>query len=146
MPFRFRMQKILDYREQLEEDAKLALAQAQARKKIADDRLHEVEDAIQSEERKRRENPTMNAAEFWVADQYMRGLQDDLKTSTFECKMAQSLVEEAKKVLTIRAINKKMLAKLKERQQFAWNREERIKEQHFNDEIATIRYKKAPAG
>ena len=31
MPFRFKMQKVLDYREQLEEEAKVRLATAQRR-------------------------------------------------------------------------------------------------------------------
>lgn len=145
MAFTFRMQKILDYREQLEEDAKLQVAQAQARKDAAEKKRQEILDLLELAEQKRLENPTMNAAEFWIQDLYTRGLQDDLKANTFECKMAATLLEEAKKVLTLRAIDKKMLVKLKERQQSAWNREEKIKEQHFNDEIATIRYKKAPA-
>ncbi len=144
MPFHFSLQKVLDYREHLEEDAKIKVSQAQAQKDACDRRNREITLAIDTAEESRRKRPTMSAAEFWIADQYMRGLKEDLRNSIMECKMAASVLEEAKKVLTLRSIDKKMLVKLKERQQSAWKREERTKEQHFNDEIATIRYKKAP--
>lgn len=144
MPFRFSMQKILDYREQLEEDAKIKVSQAQAQKEACDKRNKELVLAIDNAEETRRKQPTMNAAEFWIADQYLRGLKEDLRINTMECTMAKTVLEEAQKVLTLRAIDKKMLVKLKERQLSAWKREEQTKEQHFNDEIATIRYKKAP--
>ncbi|MBQ7608936.1 MAG: flagellar export protein FliJ [Desulfovibrionaceae bacterium] len=144
MPFRFSMQKILDYREQLEEDAKIKVSQAQAQKEACDKRNKELVLAIDTAEETRRKQPTMSAAEFWIADQYLRGLKEDLRINTMECTMAKTVLEEAQKVLTLRAIDKKMLVKLKERQLSAWKREEQTKEQHFNDEIATIRYKKAP--
>ncbi len=144
MPFRFSLQKILDYREQLEEDAKIKVSRAQEKKEACDRRNKELNLAINTAEETRRKQPTMNAAEFWIADQYMRGLKEDLRVSDMECKMAATILEEAQKVLIMRAIDKKMLVKLKERQMLAWNREEQTKEQHFNDEIATIRYKKAP--
>ncbi|MBQ7457337.1 MAG: flagellar export protein FliJ [Desulfovibrio sp.] len=146
MPFTFRMQKILDYREQLEEEAKIQVAQAQAKLKAANDHRAQTEQAIATANQQRQENPTMSAQEFWVAEQYMRGLNDDLRQSIVEQTMAEGILAEAKKLLAIRAIDKKMLIKLKERQHAAWIRDEKTKEQHVNDEIATIRYKKAPAG
>lgn len=80
-----------------------------------------------------------------VSDQYQRGLQDDLTQANLQLKVAQELRNEAQKLLNLRVVDKKMLVKLKERQKAAWLHEEKLKEQHFNDEIATIRYKKAPA-
>ncbi|MBO4368945.1 MAG: flagellar export protein FliJ [Desulfovibrio sp.] len=145
MPFHFRMQKILDYREQLEEEARIRLGQAQARVNSQKERCRSLEEQIQNAEQKNRDNPAMNAADFWITEQYMRGLSEDLKQAQHEYKMALALRDEAQKLLTTRAIDKKMLAKLKERQQSVWNHEEKQKEQHFNDEIATIRYNKAPA-
>ena len=51
------------------------------------------------------------------------------------------MVEEARNLLAARAIDKKLLEKLKERQKHYHAREEQLKEQRFNDEIATLRYK-----
>ncbi|MCR5814474.1 MAG: flagellar export protein FliJ [Desulfovibrio sp.] len=146
MPFHFPMQKILDYRQQLEEEAKIQLSQAQTRVRQAEEHLEELRTLIVEAEQKAREKPALNAAEFWIAEQYMRGLKEDLSQGEMQLKMAYSLRDEAQKVLTLRAIDKNMLVKLKERQTLAWNHAEKLKEQHFNDEIATIRYQKAPAG
>ncbi len=145
MPFKFSMQKILDYREQLEEDAKIRFSQAQTRVNQAQDAYHSIEDSLRSAEQKARENPLMSASDFWVTDQYIKGLRSDLSSAEMQLKMALEVRAEAQKLLTMRAVDKKMLVKLKERQQAAFSHEEKLQEQHFNDEIATIRYKKAPA-
>ena len=146
MPFHFPMQKILDYRQQLEEEAKIKLSQAQTRVHEAEVHLEELQTLIIQAEQKAREKPALNAAEFWIAEQYMRGLKEDLANSEMQLKLAYSVRDEAQKVLTLRAIDKNMLVKLKERQTLAWNHAEKLKEQHFNDEIATIRYQKSPVG
>ena len=141
MAFRFRMQKILDYREQLEEEAKVRLADAEQRHEAA--RRHHEEvlaQLTQAREQAQRE-PGKNAAEFWINEQYMKGLQKDLDNSVIQLQMTKEILEEARRILAERAVDKKMLARLKERQRAAWNHDEMLKEQHFNDEIATIRYK-----
>ena len=140
------MQKILDYREQLEEEAKIQFSEAKRRFDLAQMAFDEVRSALELAKNKARDNPLMSSAEFWINDQYIRGLQEDLTAADMQLKIARQLQTEAQKILTIRAIDKKMLVKLKERQKAAWSHEEKLKEQHFNDEIATIRYKKAPAG
>ena len=145
MAFQFRLQKILDYREQLEEEAKIQFSQAQARVLQAQATVDNVQNTLHAAEKKARENPLMSAAEFWISDQYIRGLRNDLSEAQVQLKMALEVQKEAQKLLALRAIDKKMLVKLKERQQTTWNHEEKKKEQLFNDEIATIRYKKAPA-
>ncbi len=146
MPFHFPMQKILDYRQQLEEEAKIKLSQAETRVREAERHLEELKTLIAEAEKKAREKPALNAAEYWIAEQYMRGLTGDLASGEMQLKMALSLRQEAQKVLTLRAIDKNMLVKLKERQTLAWNHAEKLKEQHFNDEIATIRFQKTAIG
>ncbi|MBQ9536324.1 MAG: flagellar export protein FliJ [Desulfovibrionaceae bacterium] len=145
MSFQFRMQKILDYREQLEEEAKISFANAKARVDQAQSHVTTIQDKLEEAVQKSQANPLMSAAEFWVNDNYIRGLQDDLEAALMQLKIAEEVRKEAQKLLTLRAIDKKMLVKLKERQHATWIHEEKLKEQHFNDEIATIRYKKAPA-
>lgn len=145
MSFQFKMQKILDYREQLEEEAKIRLAQAQERLEQAQKKYTEIDLAKQNAIAQAQKNPLMSAAEFWVSDQYIRGLEEDLKAAHLQLELARELRTEAQKLLTMRAVDKKMLVKLKERQKAIWTHDEKLKEQHFNDEIATIRYKKAPA-
>ncbi|MBR4741772.1 MAG: flagellar export protein FliJ [Desulfovibrio sp.] len=142
MAFQFRLEKILRYREQLEEDAKIRFAQAETKVQAAQNKRDALANDLELARKKAQENPLMTAAEFWVSDQYQRGLEYDLNAAELELKLALQVKEEAQKMLTERAIEKKMLVKLKERQQTVWNHEEKRHEQLFNDEIATVRYKK----
>lgn len=50
-------------------------------------------------------------------------------------------MEEARQVLAARAVDKKLLEKLRQRRQQQYAREEYLKEQRVNDETATLRYK-----
>ena len=145
MSFHFSMQKVLEYREQLEEEAKIRLAQAQTKVLEAEEKVAHVEAALNDAQAEARAHPPQNAAEFWLTDQYQRGLKDDLTEAKAALRLAEEVRKEAQKLLTMRSVDKKMLVKLKERQLAAWKQSEKLKEQHFNDEIATIRYKKAPA-
>lgn len=141
MPFHFKMQKVLDYREQLEEEAKVRLAQAIQRHDAARETLERFREELARAERKRADSPLMDAAACWLMEQYIKGLAGDVSNAAMQERMTAQMVEEARKLLAARAIDKKLLAKLRERQKTAWAREELLKEQHFNDEIATIRYK-----
>ena len=141
MPFHFRMQKVLDYREQLEEEARVRLAQAIQRHDAARKTLERFREELACAERKRADSPLMDAAACWLMEQYIKGLASDVNNAAMQERMTAQMVEEARKLLAARAIDKTLLAKLRERQKTAWAREELLKEQHFNDEIATIRYK-----
>ena len=66
MSFKFKMQKILDYREQLEEEAKIRLAEAEKRLSLALKQVEEIQTALTLAQKKAQENPLMSAAEFWV--------------------------------------------------------------------------------
>ena len=141
MAFRFKLQKVLDYREQLEEEAKVRLAEASMRHDAALRALEEARTALEAEQRKQAENPLMGAAERWVSDQYVKGLTGDVQTAAMQERMTGQMQEEARKLLAARALDRQMLDKLKERQKRNYQHEERQKEQQFNDEIATIRFK-----
>jgi len=141
MAFRFSMQKVLEYREQQEEEAKVRMASAQRR--LLDARSQEA--AVQSEmtqalDRLNQIN-MVQQGERWLQEQYLKGLQSDLANAVMQIRMAEQLVEEARKLLAARAMDRKLLDKLKERQKQHYQHDASLKEQHFNDEIATLRYK-----
>ena len=77
-------------------------------------------------------------------EQYIKGLKGDVANAAMQTRMHEQLVDEARKMLAARAIERKLLEKLKERQNQQYLREEQLKEQRVNDETATLRYK-APA-
>lgn len=141
MPFRFAMQKVLDYREQLEEEAKVRLAAAERRLHDAQKRLDRLRGELERAADRLRDNPLMEAGERWLQEQYITGLRADVAAASLQERMMTQMAQEARKLLAARAIDKKLLEKLKERQKKHFLREEQLQEQRFNDETATLRYK-----
>mgnify|MGYP002572383398 CR=1 FL=1 len=142
MPFRFKLQKILDYREQLEEEAKVDLANKQKLLEEARALFERLKAELRQTEDRLFESALVPQAERWLLEQYVKGLRGDVANAALQTRMHEQLVDEARKLL--RAIEKKLLEKLKERQNQQYIREEQLKEQRVNDETATLRYK-APA-
>jgi len=141
VPFRFKMQKVLDYREQLEEEAKVNLAVQQARLAEARERLEQIRQELHQAEDGLMNAALMDAPERWLREQYVKGLRADAAHEAIQVRMLEQLAEEARQLLAARAIDKKLLEKLKERQKQHHVREEQLKEQRINDETATLRYK-----
>ena len=140
MPFRFKMQKVLDYRAQLEEEAKVRLADAEHRLRVSQERLEALRGELAAAEEKAR-GGLLESAERWLHDQYLKGLASDVSQAELQCRMQQQMAEEARALLAARAMDRKVLEKLKERQKAQYQHAERLEEQHFNDEISTLRYK-----
>ena len=143
MPFRFNMQKALDYREQLEEEAKMRLAKAESDLRKGEERLEKLKREFQTEQ-EAAAGKLMSNSELWLHDQYIKGLRQDIAEAAMQTRMLRQIAEEARRNLAQRSIDKKLLEKLKERKKRQYHQAELKQEQYFNDEIATIRYK-APA-
>ena len=85
MPFRFKMQKVLDYREQLEEEAKVNLAVQQARLAEAHERLEQIRQELHQAEDGLMNAALMDAPERWLREQYVKGLRADAATKPSRC-------------------------------------------------------------
>ncbi len=144
MPFHFKMQKVLDYREQLEEEAKVDLAHKQKLLEEARELFERLRAELRQSEDRLFESALVPQQERWLLEQYVKGLKGDVAQAALQARMQEQLVDEARKLLAARAIERKLLDKLKERQKQQYLREEQLKEQRVNDETATLRYK-APA-
>ncbi|MDR2743739.1 MAG: flagellar export protein FliJ [Desulfovibrio sp.] len=141
MTFRFNMQRVLDYRAQLEEEAKVRLAEAQRCQREAAQRLDALGTALREARDKARDTMMEGAAERWLHEGYVKGLSSDASAASLQLQMAGKMVDEARKSLAGRAIDKKILDKLKARKKHQHMREELMREQHTNDETATLRFK-----
>lgn len=141
MPFRFSMQKVLDYREQLEEEAKVRLARAEQQRNELRSRLEIIRKDLMEQEERLYARPPSNAGERWLLEHFVRGLKADMAATAVQLRTAENMVEESRRILAQRAMDRKILDKLKERQKQHYMHDERMKEQRFNDEIATLRYK-----
>lgn len=140
MAFKFNLQRVLAYREQLEEEAKSHLGKIEGELRKAERKLLDLEgqfnDACQKCAGK-----LMQSGERWLHDQFVKGLAGDVKNAHMQKTMLVQLAEEARQMLAARSADRKMLERLKERQKKIYNKNEQKQEQNFNDEISTIRYK-----
>ena len=143
MAFRFKLQKVLEYREQLEDQAKVALARAQ-QLHIEEERRNEaLKELLAEQENTLYSNALLSAGDRWLLEHFIRGVRDDLQSSHMRLRSLARMTAEALQTLRERARDKKMLEKLKGRQRERYELEERSKEQRSYDETATLRFKAA---
>lgn len=143
MAFQFKMQKILDYREQLEEEARVRFARVQQMLLEEERRFEELRVLLQEKEAQRFQDLSMDAGERWLLENFIRGLRADMTESQLRLRSLHQMLEQARRELLARSKERKVLDKLKERQKERHMAEEREKERKINDETATLRYKVA---
>lgn len=141
MPFRFSLQKVLDYREQLEEEARNRFALVQRQYREARALLESLTSELQTQEERLYGQVIDNAGERWLLESFIKGLRADVASTTEKVQHLRVTRDEMRKILAARSMDKKLLEKLKERKYRQYLLDERLKEQRFNDEIATLRYK-----
>lgn len=137
-PYRFKLEKVLDFRRQAEDQAKLALAKAQER--LEAERL-----ALQGLLREREEREAAfaasrdwQAADLWLWEGWRKRLKLDMERCQGRIRMCETEVERARNELINRAKERKLLEKLKEKQAVRHAREAQAVEQKGYDEISTI--------
>lgn len=140
--FQFKLQKVLDYREQLEEQARMNLARAQAE--------HDEQQRLVNEiERKRREYERKGfakdatPADIWLWRQYLEALKRDFNQQRAELQRLALKLKNARKIAVQRSKDRKLLEKLKEKQAKAHHEEERHKESKEAEELSALRYQPA---
>ena len=140
MAFRFSLQKVLDYREQLEEEAKNRFALVQRQYREAREQLAALSSELKTQEERLYGQVVDNAGERWLLESFIRGLRADVESSTARVSNLQMMRDEMRKVLAARSMDRKLLEKLKDPKRRQYLLDEHPKEQRFNDEIATLRY------
>lgn len=139
-PFKFKLEKVLDYRGQLEEEAKAALARAQEaydakRAVVADmEARFAAHSANEAESRK-------SSNDMWLWRQYKSALEQDLSIARMDLKSLELKLQRCRTQAVERSRDKKLLEKLKETQAKKHHAEQSAKEEKENDEMATLRYK-----
>lgn len=141
MAFSFKMQKILDYREQLEEEAKVQVAKIQQMLLDEQKRAEDIRTMLTEQEAKLYESPLNDAGERWLLEHFIKGLRSDLTSAVLRVRSLHQAFESARQHLQHRAKERKILEKLKSKQRDTHTLEERLKEQRTYDETATLRYK-----
>lgn len=139
-PFRFKLERVLDFRRQAEEQAMMALSRAREEVRLQEAEVLRLESDLAAHERTYYDKPDMSAAELWLWRQYKERLLLDLSQSRARLADLEARAEKARKVLVEKAKDRKIMEKLKTRQAETHAREERLQEQKEYDEMSTILY------
>ena len=138
-PFSFKLEKVLDYRTQLEEQAKGALAKAKAVRDVQREKVDDLHARMQAHMAKETES-RKSANDMWLWRQYREALvQDTIREEGVLHKLELKL-QKCRQEAVERSRDKKLLEKLKETQAKKFHKEERAREEKENDEMAAIRY------
>lgn len=141
MAFKFKLEKVLDYRKQLEEQAMQALAEARQAEEKEKERLAGLRQDLAAQ-RVSLNVSIGDAAERWLVSSYISALTDDIRTAERVLEIIAEEIVRRQADLVQKAQERQLLDKLKDKQAQRHAQEEKLKEQRDNDETATIRYKK----
>lgn len=138
--FHFSLQRVLEYREQLEEQAKLALAKSQADYRGQVGVVERLRKRLEEHTASTGGQASANADSMWLWRNYRNGLVQDLgEAETVMLQLAQVL-NKARREAVARSKERKLLEKLKTNQLLRHEEEQKFEEQKEFDEMATIRY------
>jgi flagellar FliJ protein len=138
-PFRFKLDKVLDYREQLEEQAKGALARARAARDAQAEKLGDLEARLAAHLETETES-RKSANDMWLWRQYKDALSQDISIARVELNSLELKLQRSRTEAVERSRDKKLLEKLKQTQAKRHHDQENAREEKENDEMSTIRF------
>lgn len=139
-PFKFTLEKVLEYRQQLEDQARLALAEARRRHQRQAALLEDLEVELARHEQAGADRQECSAEELWLWLKYKERLLQDIEEAEKELqRLARELNARREEAVT-RAKDRKLLEKLKENQARNHAEQNRLVEQKTFDDMATIRH------
>lgn len=142
-PFRFTLQQVLDYRGQLEDQAKLALSKALAAENDQRSVCASLGAALAEHEARFLNSSSMTAADIWLWRGYKDRLDADLAAARATLARLVQATTARRAELVERAKQRKLLDKLKQKKATRHADEEQRKEQAEFDEQATLRFRPA---
>lgn len=140
MAFQFKMEKILNYRKQLEEEAKVRLAHAQSLLLREQQRMKDLQKQLKEQEHRLYHDLTLDMGTRWLLENFTKGIKADMAETSKRVRQFHEMVAQSREVLLERAKEYKMLEKLKEKQRERYRAAEYELEQKLNDETATLRH------
>lgn len=139
--FKFALEKVLQYKEQLEKEVKSKLANLNAQKERLQERHANLKKDELFQEQKLSQTPVTEMGERWLIDNYIKALRQDIQQTQKNIAMLDRQIEQTRLELAQKAKDKKVMEKLKEKHFERYKKEEQLKEQRNLDEIASIRFK-----
>lgn len=140
--FRFSLQNILDYRSQLEEQARINLARAEYEYQNQNALLEDLKARLQNLEQHYLQQDSMDPNELWLWRNYKERILLDMETARERLKELGEEVKEKRKELLQKSKEKKKIEKVKSKRALEHYKEQARKEQNELDEIGTLYYQK----
>lgn len=137
MPFRYRLQKILDFRIRKKEEQLLVVQKAQQAVYIAEQKIRENEEEIQQTIQNKK-TADFRMMEYY--DKYLHHLWDKADALEAERQRLQAILDEEKQKLVKLEQAVKVLEKHKEKQKEAYLEEEKAQELRQFSEIGVQRF------
>lgn len=139
--FKFSLEKVLNYKEQLEKEAKAVLAELTGKSQMEKARYASLKDEELEQEKKLAQTPLSEQGQRWLLDNYIRAIRQDIRQTQINIAKLDEEIGKARQVLAEKSKDRKIMEKLKERHFEIFKKEEQLKEQRELDEIASIRFK-----
>ena len=139
-PFRFSLERVLDYRGQLEEQAKLALAKAQYAYQIQTQQAKSLREQLAAHEESLFAKGAPLPQEMWLWRTFKQRLAQDLAAAETRLLVLAKELNARRREAVQRAKERKLLEKLKQNQAERHSKNEQQREQNEYDEMATLRY------
>ncbi len=140
-PFHFKLDKVLDYRRQREEQAMIALATAQRRYRDQAALLDGLKRRLERAEAEFFGRRQYSPADLWLWRTYKRAADLDIKAAEAELHRLAKELQKARQEVIARAKDRKLLEKLKENQAKRYGDKARLAEQKEFDESSTLRFR-----
>ena len=138
--FSFSLDKVLDYRSQLEEQAKMALAKAQQAYQQQVSLVDSIRAEIDQAQRMLCSPTPLSSSESWLWRSYKERLLQDLEHAERTMLELAKALNDRRREAVLRSKDRKLLEKLKDKQAARHYAQEQANEQNEFDEMATLRY------
>jgi len=139
--FNFHLQRVLDYKLQLEEEAKIKLGRAIMEMSAKEQEIQNIKKELENIIRILGKADA-SEEEMWLYIQTEKNLLTDLTRAKQELELLIDKVDKCKKNLIQKTIERKKIEKLKEQQKKRFIYEEQQNEQKEIDEISTLKYER----
>ena len=131
--YKFRLQKLLDIRKDIEDKSKLEFKEAQREKKLVEDKLNNLTEKYKIYRNIDAHEPVIQQK---IKQNYLNALNFTINETTVVLKDKEEILEKKREELKQCQVEKKTVEILKENQKSAFLKEQNLIEQKANDEFA----------
>jgi len=135
--YKFRLQKLLDIRQDFEDKSKLEFKEAQREKNIVENELNNLKENYKAH---RNIDAYESIIQQKIQQNYLNALNYAIDKNTIVLEEKGKILEQKRKKLKLCQVEKKTVEILKEKQKISFLKEQNLIEQKSNDEFALFAF------